>query len=83
MQSESLYFLCGNGVTLDKNNYAFIINFNAKEKMSDTQRQKFLTFSHLSPDNLASWAAAPSTVFLLKFMFLLNYLPFKKSCRSF
>lgn len=42
---------------LDKNTYTFLIDFKGKENMS-----KILTFSDLFPDNLASYAAAPSTI---------------------
>lgn len=83
MQSESLYFLCGNGIMLDNNNYAVVISFTAKEKINDTKRQKIPIFTDPSPDSLTSGYAAPSVIVLLQFMLLLKFLPFKRSCRNF
>lgn len=62
MKVYVLFFCCKGGIKFDENNCAFIITFNTKEAMSNIWRQKILTFSNLSPDILASWAAVPSTM---------------------
>jgi hypothetical protein len=42
------------GGRIDKNIYAFIINFSAKRKIGGILKQKNLAFSDLSPDNMTS-----------------------------